>query len=69
MLPIRHRSIFRSRWVALLWAAGIIYTAVQVATPNETAPANGADAVVTDATGAPVDEQQLKALEQAINGI
>ena len=31
MLPIRTRSIFRSRWIALLWAAGIIWTAMEYA--------------------------------------
>ena len=29
MLPIRTRSIFRSRWMALLWAGGIIWSAVE----------------------------------------
>ncbi len=29
MLPIRHQSIFKSRWIALLWAAGIIWSAVE----------------------------------------
>lgn len=28
MFPFRTSSIFRSRWMALLWAAGIIWTAV-----------------------------------------
>jgi hypothetical protein len=31
MLPIRARSIFKSRWIALLWAGGIIWTAVEFA--------------------------------------
>ncbi len=31
MLPIRHKSIFKSRWIALLWAAGIVWTAVDYA--------------------------------------
>ena len=29
MLPIRHKSIFKSRWIALLWAGGIIWSAVE----------------------------------------
>lgn len=32
MLPIQHQHIFRSRWVALLWAAGIIWFAYDFAT-------------------------------------
>ena len=31
MVPIRTSSIFRSRWLALLWAAGILYAAYQFA--------------------------------------
>jgi hypothetical protein len=31
MLPIQHKHIFRSRWVALLWAAGILWFAYDVA--------------------------------------
>jgi hypothetical protein len=29
-----YSNIFRSRWKALLWAAGIIWLAVEVATPD-----------------------------------
>lgn len=28
MLPIRHSSLFRSRWMALLWAGGICWSAI-----------------------------------------
>jgi len=28
MIPMRTQSIFRSRWLALLWAGGIIWSAV-----------------------------------------
>ena len=31
MLPIQTKHIFRSRWVALLWAAGIIWFAYDFA--------------------------------------
>ena len=27
MLPMRSRTIFKSRWMALLWAAGILWFA------------------------------------------
>lgn len=29
-----YSNLFRSRWKALLWAAGILWLAVQVATPD-----------------------------------
>ena len=31
MFPFRYSSIFRSRWMALFWAAGIVWTAVDFA--------------------------------------
>lgn len=31
MLPMRTSSIFKSRWMALIWSAGIIWFAVDVA--------------------------------------
>lgn len=31
MLPIQYKHIFRSRWVALLWAAGILWFAYDFA--------------------------------------
>lgn len=39
MFPFRHRSIFRSRWIALLWAAGICWSAVSLV--PDPAPADG----------------------------
>lgn len=35
MLPIKHSSIFKSRWMALLWAAGVIWFALDVASPPD----------------------------------
>jgi hypothetical protein len=34
MLPIRHSSLFRSRWMALLWAGGICWSAIAFVTPS-----------------------------------
>lgn len=42
---MRYSSLFRSRWLALLWSAGIIWTAVEVAgsqDPGDNVAANGA---------------------------
>jgi hypothetical protein len=45
MLPIRTKSIFKSRWIALLWAAGILWTAADFASSQPGGAAgNGADA-------------------------
>jgi hypothetical protein len=70
MVPMKHSSIFKSRWMALLWAAGIIYFALQVATPDAPAAAKkGEQAQTTDITGAPVKDEDMKKLEKAINGL
>jgi len=62
MLPIRTSSIFRSRWTALLWAGGIIWSAVEFAGPAEKDEST-ANAATTDATGAEVDAAQMKQAE------
>lgn len=30
MLPMRHSTIFKSRWMALIWAAGIVWFAYDI---------------------------------------
>jgi hypothetical protein len=67
MIPMRNSTIFKSRWMALLWAAGIIWLAFQVAGPDDSS--SNADVNATDVTGAPVTVQDEKALEEAINSI
>ncbi len=42
MLPIRHKSIFKSRWIALLWAGGILWGAIEF-TSSQTAHKGAAD--------------------------
>jgi len=69
MIPMRHSTIFRSRWMALLWAAGIIWFALQVSTPDaSSADAAGNTAATTDASGSPVTNEDIAALEQFVNG-
>ena len=53
MLPIQTKHVFRSRWVALLWAAGIIWFAYDFA---KSQPA--------DADNSAVNNEQV---EQALN--
>lgn len=52
MVPMRTSTIFKSRWMALIWAAGIIWFAYDFA--GSAPQAEGANAVTTDASGAPV---------------
>ena len=48
MIPMRHSWIFRSRWMALIWAAGIIWLAVDIAVPDDSA--SNTEANATDVT-------------------
>lgn len=68
MVPMRSSTIFKSRWMALIWAAGIIWFAYDVAgsQPQQgNASANSAEA--TDATGAPVTADDERKLAEALN--
>jgi len=66
MFPMRTSSIFKSRWMALLWAAGIIWFAYDfTAPPDEAASTNAAQ--LTDATGAPITPEDQRKFEQALN--
>jgi hypothetical protein len=71
MLPIKHSTIFKSRWMALLWAAGIIWFAYDFAAPSDDDTNNaGTNQVqVTDANGAPVTPDEAKQLEEALNRV
>jgi hypothetical protein len=69
MIPMKHSSIFRSRWMALIWAAGIIWFALDIAGPGESASKKGTEAEATDVTGAPVKDEDVKKLEEAIKGL
>lgn len=64
MVPSR---LFRNRWSALLWSAGILWTAYDVAMANRgPAPNNAArPAAVQDATGEAVDPADLAILANA----
>jgi hypothetical protein len=69
MIPMKHSSIFKSRWLALLWAAGIIWLALQVAGPGATAPDKDGEAQATDVTGAPIKDEDVKRLEKALKDL
>jgi hypothetical protein len=69
MLPIRHQSIFKSRWIALLWAGGIIWSAVEFTgsqpTPDATNNQSSPDAGQADNASAASDA----AVQSAMNAI
>lgn len=76
MIPMRHSTIFKSRWMALVWAAGILWGAYDVAsaqpqagdaTDNNAAASNDAADQPTDATGAAITPEQAQQLNDALN--
>ena len=70
MIPMRHSSIFKSRWMAAVWAAGILWFAYDFAAPNGD-QANSTDngIEITDASGAPVSPDEARQLEEAVKNL
>ena len=67
---MRTSSIFKSRWLALVWAAGIIWFAYDFAgSPDEPSTAADNQVQITDATGAPISPEEAKKLEEAVKGL
>lgn len=70
MIPMRTSSIFKSRWMALLWAAGIIWLAMDVAGGNSSNAANSSasnnSTGLTDDSGQPVSNEDLATAEKAL---
>ncbi|RYD65761.1 MAG: hypothetical protein EOP58_06840 [Sphingomonadales bacterium] len=69
MFPRNPARIFRSRWSALLWAAGILFFAVTTIGfgDKETATVENATGI-TDATGAAVSNADLAVIANLIGG-
>lgn len=67
MFPFRLSRIFTNRWFALLWAAGICWMALD--TVGTAPPLKGNDTGVTDVTGAPVNQDDIAALQKTIEGL
>jgi len=70
MIPMRTSSIFKSRWMALLWAAGMIWLAVDVAGSSASTPssteANEANTGLTDQAGQPVKDEDAEKVAKAL---
>ena len=70
---MKHSTIFKSRWMALLWAAGIIWIALDVAgpadKPAQTASASNGETGLTDVTGHKVTSADEEALKKALQNV
>ncbi len=70
MIPMRTSSIFKSRWWALVWGAGILWTAYDFAgaQPQGNVVDNNSSAEApTDETGAAITPEQAQQVNDAIN--
>ena len=68
MIPMRFSTIFRNRWWAALWAAGIIWLAMEVAAPSEK-PAGRNSLAASDAVGDPLTNADVDNLSNIIADI
>lgn len=66
MIPRRPSRIFRSRWAALFWAAGVLFTAVTFIGFGDK-ESHQAAAALQDATGANVSDADLSTLANLLN--
>lgn len=57
MVPMRMSSIFKSRWMALVWAAGIIWAAYDFAEAQPQTAATNNVASDTDSAAVTADDQ------------
>ncbi|UZK65607.1 hypothetical protein [Sphingomonas sp. M1-B02] len=67
MLPGRPSRIFRSRWAALLWAAGILWTAITVIGFGSSTPDVPPETALTDDSGAEVSNADLAVLRNFLS--
>jgi hypothetical protein len=70
MIPMRMSTIFKSRWMALIWAAGMIWFAYDIAGGSgETSNASANAEQPTDATGETITPEDAKKFNEALNGL
>jgi hypothetical protein len=62
MFPFRYSAIFRSRWMALLWAAGICWMAYDFATPD-----GGAGDMQGNGSDMPLNAADVAAIQGQLN--
>ena len=70
MVPMRSSTIFKSRWMALVWAIGIVIIAFEVAAPDAQASNTTENAQApTDAMGDPISPEDANKLDSILNGV
>ena len=69
--PDETHTIFKNRWMAVLWAAGIIWFALQVGAPDDkpVKTAGNDDTGLTDVTGHKITSKDEEVLKNAFNRV
>ena len=68
MFPMKTSTVFKSRWMALLWCAGIIWFAYDFAGSQPQDDNGSANAEQSsDVTGAPITSDDTNKLTQELN--
>ena len=68
MIPMKTSSVFKSRWLALVWAAGIIWFAYDFA-GSQPQDSNTAANSTSDATGTAVSTDDTNKLAAELNSL
>lgn len=66
MVPLRPARLFRSRWAALLWAAGVLFAAVTTIGLGDS-ESKAVESKIVDATGADVSNADLAVLQNLLS--
>lgn len=70
MIPMKSKTIFTSRWWALLWAAGILWAAHDFIGMTKAPDDADQNNVVSDASTSNLsDDAQIAALSNTVNGL
>jgi hypothetical protein len=70
MIPMRLSTVFKNRWMALIWCAGVIWFAYDFAGGSaETANSSTNAEQPTDVTGAPITPDDAKKANEILNGL
>jgi len=66
MVPLRPARLFRSRWAALLWAAGVVFTALSFIGLGDS-ESHAVESKLVDATGVDVGNADLAVIENMLS--
>lgn len=70
MIPMKHSTIFKSRWMALLWSAGILWVAYDVASSaREQEDASNDVASANQAGSDSFTAKDVQAFQDSINSL